>query len=53
VRSYNLSKKGKDRPVYPGRKQLLWDGEKMEITNYPAANRFVRREYRGDWPFAL
>jgi len=53
VRSYSLQEKGKDRPGYPGRKQLLWDGPNMEITNFVEANRFVRRNYRGDWSFSL
>jgi len=31
-------------------KRLLWDAQKMEFTNSPAANKFVRREeYRGGW----
>jgi hypothetical protein len=31
-------------------KRLLWDAAKMEFTNAPAANAFVRREqYRGGW----
>ncbi|MDH3650223.1 MAG: Gfo/Idh/MocA family oxidoreductase [Saprospiraceae bacterium] len=38
---------------YPGRKELLWDGENMKITNFEPANRFVRRQYRGDWDFDL
>ncbi|MBN1342871.1 MAG: Gfo/Idh/MocA family oxidoreductase [Phycisphaerae bacterium] len=33
---------------FPDRK-LLWDGEKMEVTNDPAANAFVRRQYREGW----
>ena len=34
-----------------GRKQLLWDGAKMEITNLKAANQWVQRTYRGEWDF--
>jgi hypothetical protein len=30
---------------FPNR-QLLWDGEKMQVTNVPAANALVRRQYR-------
>ena len=26
-----------------------WDGENMRITNYEAANQFVKREYRKGW----
>lgn len=33
---------------HPGRK-LLWDGEKMKITNFPEANEYVRRQYRWGW----
>jgi predicted dehydrogenase len=31
------------------RTKLLWDGEKMEFTNVPEANQFLRREYREGW----
>jgi len=33
---------------FPNR-PLLWDGEKMQVTNDAAANAFVRREYREGW----
>ena len=33
---------------YPNR-ELLWDGEKMEVTNDKAANSYVRRKYRKGW----
>ncbi len=33
---------------FPGR-QLLWNGEAMEVTNDEAANAYVRREYREGW----
>ncbi len=47
VRSYQYSETdAKGARVFPGRKQLLWDGEKMQITNFEPANRFVKREYR-------
>jgi hypothetical protein len=29
--------------------RLLWDGEKMECTNVPEANKYVKREYRDGW----
>ncbi len=38
---------------YPGRKELLWDGDNMRITNFEPANQFVRRTYRGSWDFDL
>jgi len=31
------------------RTKLVWDGQKMEITNIPEANRFLRRKYRRGW----
>ena len=33
---------------YPNR-ELLWDGEKMEVTNDKKANAYVRRTYRKGW----
>ena len=30
-------------------KKIQWDAEKLEVTNHPEANRFVRREYRKGW----
>ncbi len=30
-------------------KKLLWDGPNMKITNDPAANRYLQREYRNGW----
>ena len=38
---------------FPGRKELLWDGENMKITNFEPANQFVKRIYRGEWGFKL
>ena len=44
-----------DRPTqydYPGRGiKLLWDSQNMKVTNFDAANAFVKREYRA--PYAL
>jgi len=34
-----------------GRKQLLWDGATMTITNLEEANQWVKRDYRGKWDF--
>lgn len=31
------------------RHKLLWDPEKLQITNVPEANQFLRREYRKGW----
>ncbi len=36
----------KEGNQYKGRKKLLWDGQHMRITNFEAANQFVRRNYR-------
>lgn len=30
-------------------KKLEWDGANLKVTNYPEAERFVRREYRNGW----
>ena len=49
IRSYFLRKKNKQSFDYYGRKKLLWDGEKMKITNLAEANQFVGRTYRPGW----
>jgi len=50
IRSYMLRKENsKGQIEYYGRKKLLWDGEKMTITNLEAANQFVGRTYRKGW----
>jgi predicted dehydrogenase len=38
---------------YLGRKKLLWDAKNMKITNFDAANQFVRREYRNGWTLTM
>jgi hypothetical protein len=45
VRSYLNRENNK----FTGRKQLFWDGANMKITNYEAANQFVKRDYRTGW----
>jgi predicted dehydrogenase len=45
LRSYAM----KEGNNYPGRKKLLWDAKNMKITNFDAANQFVKREYRSGW----
>jgi len=30
-------------------RRIEWDGEKMECTNVPEANEYIRREYRQGW----
>jgi len=59
LRSFNLREKVKRMdPVYgqmegfaySGRyKALQWDGANMRVTNFDAANSFVKREYRKGW----
>ena len=55
VLSYNYAKPINTWHKYefPGRKELLWDGDNMKITNFEPANQFVKREYRGKWDFKL
>ncbi|ERM82930.1 oxidoreductase [Rhodonellum psychrophilum GCM71 = DSM 17998] len=39
---------------YPGRGiKLLWDGANMKVTNFDAANQFVKREYREGWTLGI
>lgn len=50
VLSYNyFETDSKGNKKFDGRKQLLWDGAKMRITNFEPANQFVRRNYRQGW----
>jgi hypothetical protein len=35
---------------YPGSNtKLLWDQQNMRVTNFDAANQFVKRQYRAGW----
>jgi hypothetical protein len=50
VLSYNhIVKNSKGENSFPGRKQLLWDGPNMKITNFEPANQYVKRTYRTGW----
>ncbi len=59
LRSFTIREKiHRDDPVYgnmtgykyPGRYiAFKWDGENMRITNFDAANQFVKRAYRKGW----
>ena len=49
IKSYLLRKESNNRMNYYARKKLLWDGDKMRITNLEEANQFVGREYRAGW----
>jgi predicted dehydrogenase len=54
VRSYNYSEtNAKGEKNYPGRKELLWDGQNMQITNFEPANQFVKRNYHGSYKLEL
>ena len=54
IRSYNLRTPRANGQGfnYPGRKQLLWDGQKLKVTNFDEANQFVKREYQNGWKLA-
>ena len=53
IRSHDIRVPKADKPNqfdYPGRGiKLLWDGDNMKVTNFEAANQFVRRNYRAGW----
>ncbi|GAB4107565.1 Gfo/Idh/MocA family oxidoreductase [Echinicola sediminis] len=50
IRSYMLRRENsRGQMEFYGRKKLLWDGDKMLITNLEAANQYVGREYRPGW----
>jgi predicted dehydrogenase len=53
VLSYNYIEKTGKTGQFNGRKQLLWDGENMKITNFEPANQFVKREYRSGYKLEL
>jgi hypothetical protein len=44
----NVALRPQLRPLLVKHK-LLWDAEKLEITNVPEANKFLRRDYRKGW----
>jgi predicted dehydrogenase len=39
----------RENNAFTGRKKLFWDGANMKITNFDAANQFVKRQYREGW----
>lgn len=49
IRSYMLREGEGRNAKYIGRQQLEWDAANMRITNFEAANQFVKREYRAGW----
>ncbi|HEY4148547.1 MAG TPA: Gfo/Idh/MocA family oxidoreductase [Chitinophagaceae bacterium] len=46
LRSYMTGTIVGGKNIFDGRKKLLWDAKNMRITNYDAANQYVKREYR-------
>ncbi len=50
LQSYDLRTKTKNGWDFPGRNiQLKWDGPNMQVTNFEAANAFVKRTYSEGW----
>ena len=51
IRAHDIRKpKEKNRFDYPGRDiKLVWDNEKMQVTNFDDVNQFVKRKYRQGW----
>lgn len=48
--SYDIRINTKTGMTYPGRNiQLQWDGPNMQVTNFEAANAFVKRTYSEGW----
>lgn len=46
IRGYDIKEGNK----FPGRyKKLVWDNANMKVTNFDAANQFVKREYAKGW----
>ena len=55
IRSFSMrTPKANNEFDYPGRHiKLLWDGANMKVTNFDAANQFVKRTYRGNWSLGV
>jgi len=54
IRSFYYSENdAKGNKKFTGRKKLLWDGANMKVTNFEAANQFIKRQYRGNWKLEL
>jgi predicted dehydrogenase len=50
IRNEKKNDKGESYFEYPARNiEMLWDAEKMRVTNIDAINQFVKREYRDPW----
>lgn len=55
IRGYDIQETYSNGKVnYPGRFiKYLWDSENMKVTNFDAANQFVKREYRQGWSLGV
>ncbi|WP_316791408.1 Gfo/Idh/MocA family oxidoreductase [Pedobacter frigoris] len=55
IRGVDVQRKNeKGNIIYPGRNiKLLWDNEKMRVTNLDDVNQFVKREYRKGWTLGV
>ncbi len=49
IRSYMMQTQTSGPAKYDGRKKLIWDAENIRISNFDAANQFVKRDYRTGW----
>ncbi len=50
IRNPMKNDKGESYFEYPGRNiEMLWDADKMKVTNIDAVNQFVKRDYRDPW----
>ncbi len=38
---------------FDGRKKILWDAEKMKVTNFDEANQFIKRQYRDGYTLKM
>ncbi|PUZ26562.1 Tat (twin-arginine translocation) pathway signal sequence [Chitinophaga costaii] len=57
IRSFDIRVSKPENPAqfsYPGRYiKLLWDQQAMKVTNFDAANQFVKRQYREGWSLGV
>ncbi len=49
LRAWNIKD---DKGNFPGRKKLLWNAKEMKVTNFDAANQFVKRDYKNGYGFS-
>jgi hypothetical protein len=54
IRAHDIKKEVDGKTTFPGRNiQLLWDNERMKVTNFDDVNQFVKREYRQGWTLGV